>query len=135
VLEEARRPALERTCRDRLGRPAADLHDPEKLLDWFADVANKLIPGGPRLAGPNAAAEVGPNKCFDMIVQLLDPGGAPVACELAEPHQERHTPDHGTRTVRLLGEPADVRLDRISEPGLPDAINGGWTDEVALDHV
>jgi hypothetical protein len=70
------------------------LHDAKELLDGLADVTKKLPLGGLRTTRPEPPAKVGPDKCIEVTLQLLDVGGTTLARKLAEPHEERHATDY-----------------------------------------
>src|ERR1700722_8875497 len=54
--------------------------------------------------------------------------------KLSKPDKQRHTRKHVSRSILLLGEPLDVTLDRLADPGCADSIDGSWTNEISVEH-
>jgi len=72
----------------------ASLHNAKEMLDRLSDVTKKLPLGGLRTTRSEASPKVGPNKCIEVPLQLLDVSGTTLARKLAEPHEERYATDH-----------------------------------------
>ena len=107
--------------------------DREHLLDGVANIKPDL-PAGCRACLAAAGLHPVGDEGIDMRRQFVPPCRSLARRECAEPDQDRDSPKHVARCIAMLGEPADVPLDRLTDPGCPNAVNRIRADKVPLQH-
>ena len=74
------------------------------------------------------------DKRFNMGREFLPALRATPLCKLSESEQDGHPYKNIPRGVVSLAEPHDVPLDRATNPGCTDSVDGGRADEIAVQH-
>jgi hypothetical protein len=66
--------------------------------------------------------------------QLIPAFGTSIGSKRTEANQYRHTTEDVARGVAVIGQPADVLLDRCGDPRGADAIDRLGSNEIVLQH-
>jgi hypothetical protein len=74
------------------------------------------------------------NEVLRIVRQFSQSCGSLRTSELAKLDQRWNSAAYGPLCIALLGEALNVPLDCVTEPSVPESINGAGKDKVTLQH-